>query len=166
VRPDRLAETQPAWIGTGAVSSHADLDEVHLWLNAKRFEGASTHNLPAYAGLTASVRWLLDDVGMAWATARAAALADRALVGLGTLPGVEVVTPPSHAPLVCFKVIGMAPPDVTKRLAEERVVARSIADTGVVRFATGFYNTEAEIDRAIELVGQIAAGRSSAGVSA
>jgi L-cysteine/cystine lyase len=156
VRAERIAETQPAWIGTGAVASHDNLDDYQLWPSAKRFEGASTANLAAYAGLAAAVTWFLDEVGADWAYRRAASLADRALERLRALKGVEVVTPATHAPLVCFKVAGKTPAEVTKYLAENGVVVRSVNDTGVVRFSTGFYNTEEEIDRAVELVGAAA----------
>src|SRR5581483_7575555 len=81
-RADRLAETLPAWIGTGAVASHDDLDDFELWADGRRFEGASTANLAAYAGLAAAVNWLLDEVGAEWACGRAARLADRAIAGL------------------------------------------------------------------------------------
>ncbi|HZQ97850.1 MAG TPA: aminotransferase class V-fold PLP-dependent enzyme [Chloroflexota bacterium] len=154
-RADRLAETLPAWIGTGAVASHDDLDDFELWADGRRFEGASTANLAAYAGLAAAVNWLLDEVGAEWACGRAARLADRAIAGLRRIPGVEVVTPRHRAPLVCFKVAGHAPADVTKHLAANGVVGRSVNDTGVVRFSTGFYNTEEEIDRAVNLVAEL-----------
>ena len=113
-------------------------------------------NLAALAGLTASLEFLLDRVGLDWALARNAALADRAIAALGRLDGVEVVTPPRHAPLVCFRVRGRAPADVVAALANEGVVARSVADTGVTRLSTGFYAAEAEIDRAVAVVGALA----------
>src|SRR5439155_24284066 len=117
VRGAVLEATQPAWIGTSAVASHDDLDHYQLAPSGKRFEGASTTSLAMYAGLAAAVNFLLDDVGMEWATARAARLADRAIEGLRQLAGVEIVTPAEHAPLVCFKVAGHAPADVTKHLS-------------------------------------------------
>jgi L-cysteine/cystine lyase len=156
VRGALLRETEPAWIGTGAVASHDDLDHYQLWESGKRFEGASTANLAAYAGLAAAVKWFLDEVGSDWAYRRNAALADRAIAGLSEVDGVEIVTPAQHAPLVCFKVKGKTPAEVTKQLADHGVVVRSVNDTGVVRFSTGFYNTEEEIDRAVALVADAA----------
>jgi L-cysteine/cystine lyase len=156
VAPGVLEQTQPAWIGTAAVASHEDLDQYQLFPNAKRFEGASTVNLPSYAGLGAAVTWFLDDVGAEWAYKRARDLADSAIEGLRGVRGVEVVTPAEHAPLVCFRVAGKAPADVTKYLAERGTVVRSVSDTGVVRFSTGYYNTEDEIDRAVQLVAEAA----------
>ena len=157
VRPEVLEATEPAWIGTGAVAGHDDLDHFVLATSGKRFEGASTTNLVALAGLTASVRFFLEDVGDEWAFSRQSALAERALSGLRGLSNVEVVTPTQHAPLVCFKVAGLKPSDVVARLAEQGVVCRSVNDTGVVRFSTGFYVAEEEIDRAVELVGAMRA---------
>ncbi|HEY3110840.1 MAG TPA: aminotransferase class V-fold PLP-dependent enzyme [Chloroflexota bacterium] len=156
VRSALLEATEPTIIGTGAVASHADLDNYLLWPSAKRFEGATTANLVGLAGLTASLRFLLDDVGLEWAIARQRDLADQAIAGLGAIAGVEVVTPPSHAPLVCFRVGGQRPADVVARLAEQKVIGRSVEDTGVVRFSTGFYVLEEEIDRAVDLVAQLA----------
>lgn len=156
VAPGVLDNTQPAWIGTSAVASHDDLDHYQLQPNAKRFEGASTTNLSAYAGLAAAVTWFLNDVGTDWAYRRARNLADRAIEGLRGVRGVEVVTPAEHAPLVCFRVAGKAPADVTKYLGDRGTVVRSVNDTGVVRFSTGYYNTDEEIDRAVELVGEAA----------
>ena len=151
-RADRLAELDPPWIGTGAISNNNDPDNFALWPDGRRFEGASTSNLAALAGLAASLIWFLDDVGADWALARNAALADHAIAGLNAVEGVEVVTPSIHAPLVCFRVAGQSPADVVTSLAKDGVVTRSVNDTGVVRLSTGFYNTEQEIDRAIELV--------------
>jgi L-cysteine/cystine lyase len=155
VREALIEATEPPIIGTGAVASHADLDRYVLWSSGKRFEGASTTNLVALAGLTASVRFLLDEVGLDWALGRQRTLAERAIEGLRALPGVEVVTPATHAPLVCFRVGGRAPAEVVARLAEQKVVARSVNDTGVVRFSTGFYVLEGEVDRAVETVGRV-----------
>jgi L-cysteine/cystine lyase len=152
VRSALLEATEPPIIGTGAVASHADLDRYVLWPTAKRFEGASTMNLAALAGLTASLHFLLDEVGLEWALSRQRDLAERAIAGLRARPGVEVVTPPTHAPLVCFRVAGQKPSDVVARLAEQKVVGRSVNDTGVVRFSTGFYVLEEEVDRAVDLV--------------
>jgi L-cysteine/cystine lyase len=152
VRSALIEATSPTTIGTGAVASHADLDNYVLWPTARRFEGASTTNLVALAGLTASLRFLLDEVGLDWALTRQRDLADRAIAGLRGLPGVEVVTPESHAPLVCFRVAGQRPADVVARLAEQKVVGRSVNDTGVVRLSTGFYVLEEEVDRAVALV--------------
>ena len=151
VRPERLDGLEPPWIGTGAVSTHQDLDHFRLWPDARRYEGATTMNLAALAGLTASLRWLLDEVDLDWALERNAALARLARERLGAI-GAEVVTPPVHAPLVCFRVPGRSPDDVVAELAEHGVVARSVNDTGVVRFSTGFYVTEEEIERAVGLV--------------
>ncbi|MBI3980260.1 MAG: aminotransferase class V-fold PLP-dependent enzyme [Chloroflexi bacterium] len=163
IRSDRLSEIDVSLVGTGAVASHEDLDHYVLWPDARRFEGASTFNLGALSGLTASVKWLLDGVGLEWATRRSRTLTRRAMAGLSGLPGVEIITPDAHANLICFRVAGLRPADVVNRLYQDGVVIRGVAETACARFAIGFYNTESEVDRAIELVGQLA--RTAAGVA-
>ncbi|MHB0877818.1 MAG: aminotransferase class V-fold PLP-dependent enzyme [Anaerolineae bacterium] len=155
VRSERLESLDPLLIGTGAVSSHEDLDHYVLWPDGRRFEGATTTNLAAIAGLTASVIWRIDEVGLDWSFDRSRTLVRRAAEGLRALDGVEVITPDDRAGLVCFRVRGQKPAEVVEALAREGILTRSIAETAAVRFAIGFYNTEAEIDHAIGIVSSL-----------
>ncbi len=59
------------------------------------------------------------------------------------------------AGLVHFGLDGIAPPDLTLRLAEQGVAIRYTPYPHVNRVATGFYNTEEEIDRLAEAVAEL-----------
>ncbi len=122
---------------------------------AARFDVGSV-NLPLLAGQVASMRWIRDEVGLDWATARIAALGAYAHERLTALDGVRVVTPPERrAGLISFVVEGIDPPDLSHRLqAEYNVTIRYVGAYSNVpdvnRLSAGFYNTEGDIERLIE----------------
>jgi L-cysteine/cystine lyase len=90
-------------------------------------------------------------VGWPWIHARIAALHDYARQALAALPGVTVISPPGpQAGLVVFSLAGYDPARVTLKLAEEKIVLRFISEPYALRISTGFYNTEADVDRLIE----------------
>ncbi|HLQ60536.1 MAG TPA: aminotransferase class V-fold PLP-dependent enzyme, partial [Candidatus Acidoferrales bacterium] len=108
---------------------------------------------PGVAGLAASLAWLQDEVGGEAAYARIAENARYCWERAHELPGVEVLTPAGQlAGLVAFRVPGLDPMQTVERLAGSQVFIRSIPENGAFRISTGFYNTPAEIDRALQLL--------------
>jgi L-cysteine/cystine lyase len=119
--------------------------------DARRFE-QGTIQTAVLAGYDEALRWFRQDVGPEWAYGRIRELARHARKGLAKLPGVRVLTPADAAGLVTFQVAGKTPDAACTTLTEQGISARTVPQPGGLRIATGFYNTEAEIDRLIEAV--------------
>lgn len=119
--------------------------------NARRYEVATVFR-PSIRAMAANFNWLADSVGWEWIYGRIAHLADYARQKLGQLPGVTMITPPGpQAGLVTFNLDGYDPARVTAKVAEEDIILRFIPEPYyALRISTGFYNTEAEIDRLVE----------------
>jgi selenocysteine lyase/cysteine desulfurase len=122
-------------------------------------DGPIGFHLPSVVGFGRSCGWLSMYVGMAWIQARARQLADHAASRLAAIPGVEVLTPQGSAGLiVVFRVAGWPADAILDELgARIFLLASSVAELDAVRIGTGFFNTEAEIDRVVEGVELLAA---------
>ena len=94
--------------------------------------------------MLAGLRWLDEDVTWPWAHARIATLSDLASEMLSDLPGVTVLTPPSHAGLISFTVDGQPAGAVVagRRAWRGYVGCRSAAGCA----STGFFNTEDDLN--------------------
>jgi L-cysteine/cystine lyase len=69
-----------------------------------------------------------------------------------------VITPPGpQAGLITFNLEGYDPARVMTRLVEEDIILRFLAQPYALRISTGFYNTEADIDRLISALEAILA---------
>ena len=126
----------------GGMLPHAD---------ARKFE-QGTAQAAVYAGYLEALRWFREEVGPEWAYGRIRDLARFARESLLQVPGVRVLTPADAAGLVTFQVAGKTHEAVVGALTEKGITARTVAEPGGVRIATGFYNTEAEIRQVIEAV--------------
>jgi len=62
------------------------------------------------------------------------------------------------AELCCFEVAGHTPTQVVEALFAKRIIASTTYAVSNSRFAAGVMNTEDEVDRALEAVGEIARG--------
>ncbi|MBI3965897.1 MAG: aminotransferase class V-fold PLP-dependent enzyme, partial [Chloroflexi bacterium] len=121
----------------------------------ERFEIGGT-NTPAILGQATSVRWIRETVGVDWAFERIARLGRYAWEKLAELDGVTLITPKAKmAGLVSFTVAGIEPPDLVRRLTERGVVIRYIRQPLCTRIATGFYNTEEDVDRAVAAIREV-----------
>lgn len=80
--------------------------------------------------------------------------------GLSKMAHVDLHTPMSDelsAGITCFDVKGMKPPEVIGRLAEKNIVGSVSPYTpSCARLACSLWNTEAEIDKALKAVGEMA----------
>ncbi|HEY7909392.1 MAG TPA: aminotransferase class V-fold PLP-dependent enzyme [Thermomicrobiales bacterium] len=119
---------------------------------AGRFDVGS-YNLSLLVGQKASTEYIRDEVGLDWAYARIKRLGEYAHKLLSGMKGITVVTPEEHlAGLVAFTVNGIGPTDLKNRLLAEhnvtiRDVNKYINNPDALRLATGFYNTEEDLDR-------------------
>ena len=121
---------------------------------ARRLEVGTTFG-PALAGWTASLRWLR---GIGWEAiwARTYDLAERARTALLGVRGVELLTPPQHAGLVSFRIVGHTGEQVAARLGDKGFAVRSIPGWNAVRSSLGFFLEEAEVDRLVTAVQTLA----------
>jgi L-cysteine/cystine lyase len=162
VRPDRLSLLWPTFAGYLTVGSTGASDMTGYFVPAKgatRYE-VGTINRPTAGAMAANLTWLAETAGWDWIYERIVHLAEYARNSLSRLPaGVTVITPPGpQAGLVTFNLEGYDPARVTTRLVEEGVILRFLQQPYALRISTGFYNTEADIDRLISALNSILAG--------
>lgn len=130
-----------------------------------------THNAMALAGLEAGVRWL-QDVGVDRVLAHERALTRRFVDGLRKRSDVHLYGGDDLSKrlgVASVRFLGRAPKDVGGWLAERGVVTRtgfhcaplahqtigSHPHGGTVRFSFGWPNTELEVDRVLDLLGEL-----------
>ncbi len=157
VRRDVAAAAVPLARGDFSSATPDGVGGDDLWPDARRFEVAGYHG-PSLVGLARSAGWLAMYVGLPWAHARAGRLAHAAAIRLQGTPGVRLVTPPERmATLVTFRLPGWPAERVAEELAR-RVFAsvRAIPVLDAVRLSVGFFTTEEELGRVMDLVAEIA----------
>ncbi len=153
-RPGLLRRLRPALVGTGSMKRNLEYFDYDYDLadSARRFEESSVSVLDV-AAFGAAVELFLE-VGPARIEERVLALAGRLAGGLAE-QGYEVLPPWPRKPeessgIVSFRKPGAAAQEVMRDLKASSVVGRVHAD--FVRLAPHFYNTEAEVDRVIEVL--------------
>lgn len=157
VSPDALDRIPLTFGGYFSYESADTLGRGVPFHGARRFEATNFHR-PSVVGLARSCSWLSMYVGLDWAFARAARLARRAADLLAAIPGVELVTPRHRmATLVTFRIANWTAGAVVKELGR-RVFAiiRDIPSIGAVRISVGFFNTDAEVERFVAAVAELA----------
>ncbi|MHC4661316.1 MAG: aminotransferase class V-fold PLP-dependent enzyme [Planctomycetota bacterium] len=140
-----------------------------------KFE-SGTCNAVGLAGLGASVRWILNGGGVEKIRNHESGLAGKLISGLSAIEGVRVYgtgNPELQTAAVSFALDGVSLSDVGQRLNEEYEIMCRVGlhcspaghetlgtyPGGTVRLAVGPFNTEEEIDSAVEAVAKIAGGR-------
>lgn len=173
--PDFYASSPHKWLGapqgTGLLWM-AEKWRTRLWpteasggwddrsLGAQRFNHLGTMDESRNAGLMAAVRFH-DAVGTDRVEARTRALRRRLRAALGTLPGITIVTPEGEtlsAGMVSFKLNDIESLELQRRLAREANVRTRVVseyDYGWMRLSPHIYNTEAEVDRVVELIASL-----------
>lgn len=157
VRDDVSAASVPGVRGLYSAATPYAVGRADLWPDARRFEVAGFH-APSLVGLARSAGWLAMYVGLPWAHARAARLANLAAIRLMGTPGVTLATPPERmATLVTFRLPGWPAERVEEELAR-RVFARvcSIPGADAIRLSVGFFTSEEELDRVLDAVAELA----------
>ena len=112
-------------------------------------------------------RWALTEafglhqqLGPAAIDARVHALSGRLKAGLVGMPGVQLVTPVDDglsAGLVCFQIAGLSAQQVVGRLHAQSIIA-TVTPYAVAypRLAAGLLNDEAQVDRVVEAIRDLA----------
>lgn len=148
----RLRPLEPGWNSVAHRQQWDNLDLV--WDDsARRFEGGS-HNIVGLLAMGASIDLLLD-AGLDAVWAHVDRLCDRAAVGLEAA-GATVLTdrsPLARSGIVTAAVDGVESETLVARLRDEDIVCSPRA--GGVRISPHAYNTDDEIDAAIDAVGRL-----------
>ena len=156
VRADRLDRFTPTFVGGFGVKHDESyqpnvVEAFEFAPGAQRFEVGSVYR-PGIYGLLASVEWrrALGEGTFAAITE----LAGYCLERVGELPGVEVLTPNQEplSGLVAFRLPGVDVAKAVEGLAAAGVAIRFIPDNQALRISCGFFNTRAEVDRALGLL--------------
>jgi selenocysteine lyase/cysteine desulfurase len=152
-----LAFSGPALDGVGVMQS-----------DARRFE-TSGFARPALIGAARAAGWLSMQVGLPWAVARAGRLARDFYAGAAAIPGVELLAHPGgHATIVALRIAGWEADQVveelgrrafaiTRRVPGISATAERPASAPALRTSWGFWNTDEEVARILELITLIAA---------
>ena len=150
----------------GRNGSRSEFEEQPDFLPDK-FE-AGTPNTIGLAGLGAGVAWILAR-GVESIRAHEEALTGRFIRGLREIPGIDLygpADPSQRTAIVSFNIDGLMPSEAAQELDERFAIMsrpglhcapaahRTIGTfpRGTVRFGFGLFNTEAEIDAALEAV--------------
>jgi selenocysteine lyase/cysteine desulfurase len=164
-RADAWAETTPT------IPSFTDRESFQAWLRARAPTTPTTATAFTPGGYQAfEHRWALaeafafrQEIGRERAAERTRSLARRLKDGLLEIPGLVVRTPLDErlsAGIVCCDVPAATslPDAFVQRLREEHGVVASLTPyaTRYLRFGPSIVNSEAEIDRALEAVRQLA----------
>jgi selenocysteine lyase/cysteine desulfurase len=153
-RPELLSRLRPVLVGCGSVQNPTEYFryEFELCETSRRFEesGASLLDMAAYL---AAVELLLE-IGPEVVEKRVLMLSRRLADGLSE-HGYELVEPwprESHesSGIVSFRRRGASAGEVLREMSAAGVVGRAHAD--FVRLAPHFYNTQAEVDRVLDVL--------------
>jgi L-cysteine/cystine lyase len=159
IRKDRLTHFRPTYIRMAQSDPSGYLIPAP---GAARFEIGEFYT-PALLAQLAALIWLEEEVGYEWMYDRIAALGQRCWTGLSEIERVTVTTPRKlMAGIVCFKVEGIHPRDVSDQLETRGFTIRFVEyapGPTVARVSNSWWNTEEEIDGLVAAVGEIAATR-------
>jgi L-cysteine/cystine lyase len=157
VRRDRFPDIAPTYARYGQFETSGFFMPV---AGAQRYEVGEFYG-PAVAGQHATLTWLRDEVGLAWAYARTAALGQTFRRGLETIAGVSAVTPSEPmAGLLNFNIAGMAPREVVDALSARGYTIRYV-DTQPccvsARASIAWWNTDEEVAGLTSAIAEVAA---------
>ncbi len=176
VKEELMEEIEPLTVGGGAVEDASFVD-YSLTGTYERFE-CGTPNIAGALGLGAAVEYL-EKIGMEKVKAREEKLGKQLIEGLQEMDQIEIYGYGSEAfelgrriGTVSFTVQGMNSNDVAIRLDREAgIIVRSghhcciplmkylgLDAEGTVRASVYLYNTEAEVERFLEVVEKIGKG--------
>jgi cysteine desulfurase / selenocysteine lyase len=144
----RLQSPLHGWMQVETYADPAHLLPGHLYRSARKFEAATVHFQGLY-GWRASLRYL-QNIGLATIEEHVLGLSARLWHGLAGL-GVELLTPPGAA----SSIVSCRPPDLAAlgRALERESIVASVRDDDI-RFSPHFFNTAAEIDHVLAVVGR------------
>lgn len=170
LRPDFAKTLEP--LVSGGTGSVSDSEDIPLYL-PDRFE-PGTPNLPGIYGWEAALAYL-ESVTVEAVAAHDHALSERFLIGLRDMPGVALIGPDTaegRVGVFSLDFPGKDNAEITARLEEDFGIltrcglhcapfAHRTLGTfprGTVRLSPGWFNTEDDIDRALQAIKAVSAG--------
>jgi len=148
VRREVLPQIRNTFAGYFALKSRvARADQtIEFQDTAQRFYYAS-HYFPSVRAFAETLKWIRDEVGWDWVYQRTRELGQYTHAALAELDGVTLYMPADEiVGLVHFTVDGIPPADLTAQLYEQNILIRHVPEPSLNRAATGFFNTEGDID--------------------
>ena len=161
LREELIRETQPRYPASGAVSQWSrDDGSVVLTPDSPDKFSSSPPSFALLAGMAEAIAFH-QEVGEAATEARTLELAGLLKETLSRIPGISF-TGPEEAELSCglvtLAVAGKEPRQIVDALWERSIAGRQVTDPEGLRLCTAFFNTEEEIERVGEALGEIARG--------
>src|SRR5215213_4717438 len=145
VRRDSFADIAPTFARYGQFEPSGYFIPAQ---GAMRYEIGEFYS-PAVAAQEAALRWLRDEVDLAWAFDRIATLGAEFRRRLTSIDGVKVATPSEPmAGLVNFTIAGLSSQDVTSQLYERGYTIRYVETapcTVSARASLGWWNTAEQV---------------------
>jgi selenocysteine lyase/cysteine desulfurase len=162
VREEMLDSWRPSYVGAYSDAGFDIVAGTFERLRPAESSEYGTRNTPALIGFGTALDFL-DAVGIEAIRNRAATLAGRLRTGLAPLSGVEILTPAaaaSRAAILTFRLpaAGGDPWDWCNLLRREHGMRlRPVGEAGLnaVRCSTHLFNTEAEVDQLVEVLGEL-----------
>ena len=161
-----ILDAMPPWHGGGEMIVSVTLEKSSFKKAPHRFE-AGTPNIAGAIGLAAAIDYL-DGIGRSTIAEHDARLTNYGIEGFANLPGMRILGPPGErGAILGFVMDGVHPHDLTT-FADQRGLAlrgghhcnqplmRRFGLPGTTRASFYFYNTSAEIDRMIDILGEAA----------
>ena len=161
IRKELLSEITPRYPAHGAVEEW-DRETGAMTMNpgSPRKFGFSTTSTPLEAGLAEAIAFN-QEIGAAAIEARTLELANTLKNMLVSIQGVSLTCPSDSSlgsGLVTFAMDGKDPGHVVEALWERGIAARQVPNPEGIRLCTAFFNTEEEVQRVVEALGEIASG--------
>ena len=156
VRRELIAGLEPAKVSHHASAFYNFKDRFETKGDTiDKFE-MTTVSVPLLSGLNAAMRYMAG-IGLESIATRAVSLAQYATEGLSEIAGVRMISATEPAKvktgIVAFALNDVPATVVTAHLWEaERVVARTVPDAACTRLCFHAFNTEAEVDTAVETI--------------
>lgn len=160
-KKELLEELDPIKMGGGMNESFDSVEEVYLKELPIRLE-AGTQNIEGVIGLSAAIDYL-NKIGMDNIKLYEIRLKKYLISKLKDIPHINVLNEECDSGIVAFNVDGVFPQDVAYYLNKYHICVRAgnhcakilknaIGVKNTVRVSLYFYNTEAEIDKLVELL--------------
>lgn len=151
IRRDLISKIQNTFTGYWGLKTRvgrADA-EIQFGETAQRYQYAA-HYYPALAGFAESLRWLHTEVGWQWAHQRTRELGQYAYDALSRIEGVNLYLAREQVVgLIHFTAAGISPAELTAQLYAQDILIRHVPDPALNRIATGFFNTEDDVERLV-----------------
>jgi L-cysteine/cystine lyase len=159
VRRESMERIKQTYIGYWGIKSRMNHAEAvfEVGEGAKRYQYASLYP-PAVKALSTSLEWIANEIGWDWVYRRIRELGRYCYAALEQIDGISLYLPAAEiSGLIHFRVAGVEPADLTARLGEQGIIIRHTPEPLLNRVATGFYNTEEDIDRLAQAIVEVQA---------